>query len=91
MIILMLVMLAFICGLFARRVIDLMTTLVKNLRRIRLEIDLGDDGALTAKQQLAAIGVKPRSLVSVQCDHEDIGFESLERSPIDSKSTDENG
>jgi hypothetical protein len=56
MIILVCVMLAFLCGLFARRVIDLTTTLVKSVRRIRLEIDLGENYALTARQQVAANG-----------------------------------
>ena len=56
MIILVCVMLAFLCGLFARRVIDLTTTLVKSVRRIRLEIDLGEDYALTARQQMAGNG-----------------------------------
>jgi hypothetical protein len=62
MMILMCVMLAFLCGLFARRVIDLMTTLVKNVRRIRLEIDLGDDCALTAQQQIGVNGAMQHSL-----------------------------
>lgn len=41
---------AFICGLFAREVLKIAKTLSKNLRHVRLEIDLGRGSAPTMNE-----------------------------------------
>lgn len=57
-----LLLLAFVCGLLAGKVLDLCRTLIIKLQRIRIEIDLGREGVLAPQEQLPQDAVKSRPI-----------------------------